>query len=124
MLLNEALGAEIVYWFKEVMGLQDWTVDLYVQDAFPSWIEDRDCWGMCQPILEEKRAKIWVSPLGCRVSGYDPIDTLMHELGHMLLADLGIGKDAEFPVHFSLYRLAAQWAKAYKYDKEQGWKAE
>jgi len=122
--LTEASGAEAVYWFKEVMGLQDWTVDLYVQDVPPAWVGDRDCWGMCQPISDEKRARIWVSPSGCLDSGYVTLEVLMHELGHMMMADAGVDVDTDFPLHFYLHRMAAVWAKAYKADREAGWRPE
>ena len=114
---NEAEGARIIAWYQDAMGLQDWTVDLYVQDEPPDWCteesRDPDCVGVCGPDALEKTTSIWVCPARHEGRRREPGETLMHELFHAQMADVGMKDDCETPFHFVINRVGRVLYLAY-----------
>ena len=121
-------AAMIILWFKENMGLEDWTVELDLSDIPPAWVlGDEGHLGESWPDCETKRALIWVCPSRILAKKQDPRDTLLHELSHVMFSDIGIesgGRSCEGNdnVHFVVFRLGAVLLKAYLNDRKRGWK--
>lgn len=93
--LNKREARRIVRWFQKNLNIEDWTVKLWISDDPPRWA-DSDTTDTAQTATynQYKKALVWVSPGRCLdCSDYAepsvPGAVLMHEMLHVLAADVG-----------------------------------
>ena len=86
-------------WFLVRFGIEDWFINLYTTDGPPlAWdaIDEDDTWvGGCKANRRFKTAKIWVSPARNKKYGNPVLQTLFHELMHVVAKDIGIKNDSD-----------------------------
>ena len=101
---TEKEAEKAVRWFKRAAGIEDWRIEVWVQDDPPRWAADyastADVAGFYAAQVREKYAKIWVGPKACREGRRDPLMALFHECVHIWVLDIGCndtdGKQKEF----------------------------
>lgn len=112
-------------WCQRQLGLEDWILELFVQNALPEWAtpEDHDTpqpLGLCATNRPYKTAKIWVSPAKCEADDSCPYSALGHEMMHVSAVDTGMESDiGSQPSHEFLWNklgdlLAAHYAQLRK----------
>lgn len=94
-------------WMKVVLGLDDWVLNVTVGDGKLAHSREGDMLGTCAPQLRYKVADIWLS-------GIEPIQTLGHEMCHVLFSDLGTSSHTSDRYEFTCTRLGNVLAAAYK----------
>jgi len=114
---TEAQAHKAWEWFVRQMRIQDWQVQLFVQDDPPEWAID-SCTsrtaGLEQSEPRFKTAMIWVCPSN---PDADPLEVLFHEGLHVCAKDTGVENTQEEPpdrIEFLWHRLGALMAKAYR----------
>ena len=106
-----------VGWAKSALYLQDYSIAVWLCDDPPEGCGDTTgtATGEAQTDVRFKRADIWISPRRIVNADEDPMETLMHEMVHVMFADAGIRRDGgETHVHGVVYRLGEILAKAYR----------
>ncbi len=113
--LTEAKAAKMIFWFQGLMGLQDWTFEMYVSNDPPDKMGkvDEDVLGLCLPDVKYKNARIWVSPARCDTMAGDQEETLFHELCHVVAVDVRIRNDTSEPVEYLWNRLGIVFKMAW-----------
>jgi len=100
-------------WFAEAMGVADWQVELFIQDAKPKWVTDAEAWGYINTTRTTKKAEICVNPC-VHPDGEDLIATLFHEGMHLAAEDVGIVNHTDDSVEYVWNRLSDLMARAYR----------
>lgn len=108
-------AAEIVAWYRQAMGVEDWTIELYVEDERPAWLtgEDQGQVAEVESDRATKIAKVWLSNGRCKRDKASPVAVLCHELIHVSLADLGLDRPNRPDMECFVNRLEAIMAAAY-----------
>jgi len=94
--MTQKEARKIVKWFKRTMNMEDWKILLFVQDDPPEWHDDPNTEdsGGSGVYNQYKSALVWVSNRNSQYSGdfsikVAPEAALIHELLHVLAADVG-----------------------------------
>jgi len=106
-------------WFREQFQLQDWTIDLVIQDA--PMVEESTSSEMANVVSNgtAKTAWLWVSPSRCLAYKENQGEVLFHELLHMACVDVGImGHDVD-PGDTLMDRLAVLCERCYQEDRKK-----
>ena len=103
-------------WYQRVLGIQDWKVELYIQNEPPPWVPEctNVCVGKTEPIIRFKKARVWVSPSRAAGDTASLLDILFHELTHMVLSDIGLGSYESEHTEYTCDRLAGALARLYR----------
>lgn len=105
---------EAFAWWKRAMRMQDWDVQLFIQDDPPEWVGDTGelIIGQAKAWGAWKIAKVWVSV--ARSQEHGPLHTLFHELLHVQEYDVGLPQPTTGAVEFFWSQLAFQLRNAYQ----------
>ena len=115
---TEAQAHKAWEWFVRQLGIADWEVTLYFQDAPPTWAAptvDPTTMGMTQTNAAYKCADVWVCP--AKHDKEDQISTLFHEGMHVVAADVAIETGERSPTGQTEHlwnKLGDVMAKAYR----------
>jgi len=114
-------------WAVAAYNIEDWDVSFSFESDPPSWADSVNdgVIGYCTTWRLTKEAKIWVSPARCKANKISWTRTLLHEMWHVAMADLGIeGPEAGayMPSHEALWNrldgiLEAAYLSGYKAEK-------
>ena len=108
--VTKTLAQIACLWFKSVMKMEDWKINVTLQDEPPPWVEDKcptmvayvNCW------VASKTADVWLSNYRCQHQGEekpcDPLESLIHEFLHCALRDVEIKAETD-AVEGLLWRL-------------------
>ena len=113
--LTEEEAESVVEWFRVNVGLSAWTINLHLdrcpfQMPVPGTDTD-DYHGLSASIIEEHKCSIWLNP---EPKNEDPTASLMHELLHGALAEIGIStKDSH---EYLITCLGRVLARQYRHD--------
>ena len=118
-------AADAVLWAKDRLGLEQWHMGVVrVQNnppLFAGWSEVVGSVNI-EDLGTYKAASIWISPEACVEEDRDPLEVLMHEVGHVVLHEAGFecgwnGQGA--PAEVILDHMAAMMAEAYRRDRKK-----
>jgi len=116
--MTNAQAAKFGEWCQGALGLEDWRIEIVLQDDPPAWVQDDGrSVGACASVRSYKTAHIWVSPQRSRDEGTDQFAVLAHEVLHAAACDTGIESDGRAPTdsnEFLWNRLGDILAAAYK----------
>lgn len=93
--LTQAEARKAVAWAKKALSIVDWYIQVHL-DAEPlDWTSEECRSGIssgCVRIhVQGKYANIWISNSRSERDSLDPIETLFHEIMHVVAEDVGLG---------------------------------
>ncbi|MCK4625070.1 MAG: hypothetical protein KAV00_07155 [Phycisphaerae bacterium] len=116
--LTKAEARKATQWAQRRLGITDWKIELVVTDKPPAWAEkasedlDLDEYlGLAATAVHSKSAKIWVKPMW---EDHDPLETLFHEVMHVVAGDVGITEHNSPHVEYLWDRLGEIMSMAYR----------
>ena len=115
--LTLPVARKAVRWFQRTMGIQDWAVKLVVTDEPPAdlaKVAEDGVLGLCSRWVPAKTATVWVSNTRCEADGECPLETLFHEMMHIVAVDTGLTNDTSHHTEFVWNRLAVMFSIAYR----------
>ena len=114
--MTKAEARRATKWFQEQWSIQDWAVRVHISDNPPDWaeFEGGGMLGRCRYFPVYKTADVWISP-GRAADHFEEgvLNTLFHELAHVVLHDQGIDGGAD-PHHALVQRMAVVSGAAYQ----------
>lgn len=112
--MNKTELRKAMKWFLRKLKLTDWTVTLSMATQPPKWVRKKGSMGEINMFNCTKEAAIWVNPKK------DPLtflDTVFHEVAHLLIYDAHFADDHHPHLEDLCYRIADLGCVAYRKER-------